>query len=261
MKPIIVILFLITSTITFAEDFQERPDWKHFFTDQGVDGTIVVVDERVNGHWVYKKDRAQRRYSPASTFKIPHTLFALDAGVVKDEFQVFEWDGKKRQYDSWNKDQTLRSSMRDSTVWVYQQFAIAIGEKEEKEYLEKIRYGSAKFSGPVQDFWLNGSLMISAFEQIVFLQKLYRNDLPFSVEHQRLVKDIMVTEAGKYWLLRAKTGTYVNNNERYGWYVGWVEHPDGAVFFALNIDIVKDHDAPKRIDISKTVLRSIKALE
>jgi beta-lactamase class D len=262
MKSIIlIILFLVSSTVSYAADFQERPDWEHFFTDQGVDGTIVVIDERVKGHWVYDMARAKKLYSPASTFKIPHALFALDAGVVKDKFQVIKWDGEKRTYDFWNKDQTLWSSMRDSVVWVYQQFATAIGEKAEKEYLKKINYGNADFSGTVDYFWLNESLKISAFEQIVFLQRLYRNELPFSIEHQRLVKDIMIVEAQKYWILRAKTGTYMDENKGYGWYVGWVEHPDGAVFFALNIDINKDEDIPKRIEISKAVLRSINALE
>ena len=262
MRSIIVaLLILISTTASFAEDFQERTDWGHFFSDQGVEGAIVVIDERTGDSWVYNKDRAQKRYPPASTFKIPHVLFALDAGVVKNEFQVFPWDGKKRYYDFWNRDQNLRSSMRDSVVWVYQQFSLAIGEKKEKDYLKKINYGNADFSGPVQDFWLNGSLKISAMEQVAFLQRLYRNELPFSVEHQRLIKDIIIVEAQKYWILRAKTGTCGNRDEKYGWYVGWVEHPEGAVFFALNIDIVKDEDVPKRIEISMNVLRSIKAVE
>ena len=56
--------------------------------------------------------------------------------------------------------------MCDSVVWVYQQFALAIGEKAEKAYLKKIKYGNADFTGPVNYFWLNGTLKISAFEQI-----------------------------------------------------------------------------------------------
>ena len=250
-----IILVLLVPAVSFAGNFHERSDWEHFFKDRGVDGTIAVFDERSGEYSVYNEARARKQYSPASTFKIPHTLFALDAGVVKDEFQVFPWDGKKRAYESWNKDQNLRSSMHDSVVWVYQQFAMAIGEKSEKDYLKKINYGNADFSGPVDYFWLNESLRISAVEQIEFLQKLYRNQLPFSVEHQRLVKDIMVAEAEEYWILRAKTGNF----GRYGWYVGWVEHPEGAVFFALNIDINSNEDPPKRISIVKDVLHSIKA--
>ena len=41
---------------------------------------------------------------------------------------------------------------------------------------------------------------------MVFLKKLYQNDLPFELEHQRLLKDVMIVEAEKDWILRAKTG-------------------------------------------------------
>ena len=58
----------------------------------------------------YDVERAQKRFMPASTFKVPHALFALDAGAVRDEFQVIRWDGVKRDFDGWNQDQTLRSS-------------------------------------------------------------------------------------------------------------------------------------------------------
>ena len=87
--------------------------------------------------------------------------------------------------------------MRHSTVWVYQQFAREIGEVREKEYLTRIQYGNADPSGGVDRFWLDGALRISAMEQVDFLRKLYRNELPFKVEHQRLVKDIMIVEAGR----------------------------------------------------------------
>ena len=45
-------------------------------------------------------------------------------------------------------------------------------------------------------------------------------------------------EAGRNWILRAKTGW----EGRMGWWVGWVEWPTGLVFFALNID------TPNRMD-------------
>ena len=79
-------------------------------------------------------------------------------------------DGVKRDFDGWNQDQTLRSSMRHSTVWVYQQFAREIGEVREKEYLTRIQYGNADLSGGVDRFWLDGALRISAMEQVDFLE-------------------------------------------------------------------------------------------
>ena len=47
-------------------------------------GTIVVADERQTDRviLVFDQVRSEKRYSPASTFKIPHTLFALDAGAA-----------------------------------------------------------------------------------------------------------------------------------------------------------------------------------
>ena len=141
--------------------------------------------------------------------------------------------------------------MRHSTVWVYQQFAREIGEVREKEYLTRIQYGNADLSGGVDRFWLDGALRISAMEQVDFLRKLYRNELPFKVEHQRLVKDIMIVEAGRDWILRAKTGWQARVEPQIGWWVGWVETPTGAVIFALNIDLPGGmKDAPKRRRLS-----------
>jgi beta-lactamase class D len=39
-----------------------------------------------------------------STFKIPHSLFALDAGILRDEFQVIPWDGVKHPIEAWNEE-------------------------------------------------------------------------------------------------------------------------------------------------------------
>jgi len=210
---------------------------------------------------VYDRDRAQKRYIPASTFKIPHLLFALDAGIVHDVFQVFPWDSVNRLNESWNQDQDVRSSMRRSVVWVYQLFARQIGEEGEKSYLQRIGYGNADPSGGIDRFWLDGGLRISAHEQIGFLQRLYRNTLPFQEAHQRFVKDIIIVEAGRDWILRAKTGWGEEMNKQIGWWVGWVEWHEGAVFFALNIDMPNEgNDAPKREAIAREVLRSIHAL-
>jgi beta-lactamase class D len=78
---------------------------------------------------VHGLERSGSRYTPASTFKIPHSLFALDADLIKDEFQVIQWDRVKRSTEAWNENQTLRSAMRNSVVWVYQRFANGLGPK------------------------------------------------------------------------------------------------------------------------------------
>ena len=259
---ILALLFSVFSLVSFShaqEKLQDRSDWENIFREFDAQGTIVVADERTTTRStsVYDESRAKKRYSPASTFKIPHTLFALDTGAVHDEFQVFKWDGVVRDFTAHNQDQDLRSAMRNSAVWVYELFAKEIGEDRARGYLRKLNYGNADPSTKHGDYWIDGNLAISACEQISFLRGLYRNELPFHVEHQRLVKDIMIVEAGRDWILRAKTGW----DGRVGWWVGWVEWPTGPVFFALNIDTPKRMaDLQKREAITRAILRSIEAL-
>ncbi|MBO9652428.1 MAG: class D beta-lactamase [Variovorax sp.] len=249
---------------TFADitlavpQMQQKTEWSRFFTEADAQGSIVVLDARSGpgSTLVFDAARAERRYSPASTFKIPHSLFALDAGILRDEFQVIPWDGVQRSQPAWNQDQNLRSSMRNSTVWVYERFASQLGQTRETAYMKKIGYGNAVATGE-KPFWVEGDLAISSTEQIDFLQRLYRNQLPFKAEHQRLVKDVMINEAGPDWILRAKTGW----TGKIGWWVGWVEWPKGPVFFALNMDTPnRTGDLAKRQGITRNVLRSIGAL-
>ena len=147
---------------------REVAGWKSIFDKYDTNGTIVVKDFRgaSSKTYVYNKARSVVRYTPASTFKIPHSLFALDAGVVKDEFQAFKWDGVINEIPTHNQDQTLRSAMRYSVLWAYRGFAKEIGERKATAYLQKIKYGNQSASVKVRDYWVNGGLEVSAVEQV-----------------------------------------------------------------------------------------------
>jgi len=260
MNTLILFLLALSTSTLLSEEVKltEQQDWQVFFKKFKVTGTIVIADERgkKTGLSAYNIDRATTAYSPASTFKIPHALFALDAGIIRDEFQIFPWDGVKRPFAPWNRDQNLRSSMQHSVVWLYEKFAQELGEKRELTYLTNINYGNCKPTGK-SPFWIRGHLKISALEQITFLQKLHRNQLPFKIEHQRLVKDVMIVEADADWILRAKTGW----TGKLAWWVGWLETPAGAVFFAANIDTPnKSRDLIKREQLPRAILESIQVL-
>lgn len=187
-----IVAYPLSASSTVNEKVIERVDWQKPFSKFEAEGTIVVLDERekYSKKYVFNLQRAQKRYSPASTYKIPHSLFALDAGIVKDEFHVFKWDGIERSYKPHNQDQTLQSAMQYSAVWVYDLLARGLGIAKSRDYLNKINYGNRDPTTKSGSYWIDGNLSISAYEQIIFLKQLYNNELPFKLEHQLLVKKL-----------------------------------------------------------------------
>jgi beta-lactamase class D len=136
------------------------------------------------------------RVSPQSTFKVPHTLAALDAGVIGLDSR-FAYDGSPQPFDAWRRDHTLQSAMRFSVVWWFQRVAEKLGAAREREYLRRLGYGNADPSSGLTTFWLGGSLVISPDEQLQFIQRLFANDLPVSQNAIRLTRAVLVQPHGK----------------------------------------------------------------
>ena len=105
-------------------------------------GEYVVLAPLRGVETVFGGDDCGQRTLPASTFNVPHARIVLQTHVVTGE-TVIAWDGKKRDYPAWNRDQTLESAIKTSAVWVFQQFAASIGRERELEHMRAFRYGSA----------------------------------------------------------------------------------------------------------------------
>jgi beta-lactamase class D len=136
------------------------------------------------------------RVPPQSTFKIPHALAALDAGVVRDADTKFAYDGTQYPFESWRREHTLATAMRDSVVWWFQRVAQELGMERERDYLQRFNYGNADATSGLTTFWLGGSLAISPDEQLQFLRKLFANALPVSDHAMRTVRQILVQPQG-----------------------------------------------------------------
>ena len=247
MKFKFKIFFLILLSINlFAWDKEVEEVFKKY----KVEGTIVIESLNKKKIHIYNDKRASELFSPASTFKIPHSLIALNEGIVKKD-SVIVWDKKIREYESWNKDQTLLTAFKSSCVWCYQEFASKIGVEKYKKYLKELNYGNKKIGDDVTRFWLDESLEITTFEQIKFLKRFYTNNLPFKIEDINLLKEIMIDEKTSNYTIRSKTGW----EGRYGWYVGYVETKDDVWFFSTNIDTKSKDDLPKRKAITLEALK------
>lgn len=217
------------------------------FADHSANGTIVLERLSDGMRWAHDEERAATRFIPASTFKIPHTVFALHTGAA-DIAEVFAWDGERRRVKSWNRDQTIGEALRNSAVPVYQQVARRIGLDRMRMLLGSAAYGNGETGGEVDMFWLRGPLRISPLEQIEFLKRLYARELPFSKQAQETTVKLLADRRGTDWILRAKTGWEIESKPAIGWYVGWLEAGGDVIFFALNMDMtMRSHRQARRL--------------
>ena len=76
------------------------------------------------------KDLSTKRVSPDSTYKIYSGLFALEEGVINYNSSNQHWDGTNYYFDSWNKDQTLTTALRNSVNWYFQNLDTQIGYQD-----------------------------------------------------------------------------------------------------------------------------------
>jgi beta-lactamase class D len=246
-----------------------RPELARRFADDGTEGAFAAYDVTASQLIASDGKRCETAFLPASTFKIPNSLIALDTGVVSDpDNDVFKWDGVKRPFDAWNRDHTLRSAIAASAVPVYQEIARRIGAERMQRYLDAFEYGNRNIGGGIDRFWLTGDLRTSAFEQIDFLDRLRRRALPASSRAQEITRDIMpVTKAGEA-LIYNKTG-FVGVDDRtragevrpaLGWIVGWADKENKQTLFALNLDIREDRHVGSRMKLTQQLLADVGAI-
>ncbi|MEY2666895.1 MAG: hypothetical protein RLZZ384_1066, partial [Pseudomonadota bacterium] len=192
MRNFIVVCFILFfSGCVIAEDEQIAK----IFTKYGVNGTIIISSLDNKHVFIHNDVRANTKFSPASTFKIPNTLIALEEDVILGKDDSIKWDGTLYSYPNWNHDHTLASAFNVSCVWCFQKLAKRVGVDKYHQYLAAINYGELQNPFEVTTFWLDNSLKISPTEQIDFLRKLYQRTLPFNAHSYDTLREIMQVEA------------------------------------------------------------------
>jgi len=233
----ILILFLIVVNglycqISLDENFKN------------INGTIIIFNKEADSSIIFNNKRASTRFSPFSTFKIPNSIIAIETSIIPNINQIITWDHQKYPEEdwwpkTWNDEHNLKSAFKYSVVPIYRHIATMVGIEKMKSYIDAFNYGNKDISSGIDNFWLDGSLKISAVEQIDFLKKFYNNQLSISSRTKNLVKTILVQEQTENYTISAKTGGGYIDQERkiaLGWYVGFIEKAENVYFFALNIE-------------------------
>ena len=212
--------------------------------------------------------RAAHRFAPCSTFKVPHTAILLESGIVPDATgNTLPYDPALQQPEHWARDFDLRGAFKASALWYYAAQARKLGMDAEAAYVRRLEYGNANTSGgldgPDGPFWVDGSLLVSADEQVRFLQRLHDDRLGLSRRTTALVRDIMLVEQTPRWRLYAKTGACRPRGEQTSnWYVGFVEKESTTYYFALQIG-ADDYGRAyaERVPTTRRVLASLGVLD
>jgi beta-lactamase class D len=257
MKRMLCAVLLLLAGQVQALDWQDNAALTQVFERAGVAGTFVlheVGSAQLQGH---NRQRAETRYTPASTFKIANSLIGLATGAVSSVDEVFAYDGQAKYLKAWERDMGLREAIRVSNVSVYQALARRIGLARMRNQVRALDYGNGEIGSQVEQFWLQGPLAISAVEQTRFLARLVQDRLPYAPAIQAQVREISLLEQGPGWRLSGKSGWATSTEPGIGWWVGWLEQ-DGKVYsFALNIDTHEPADLPKRVALGKASLRAL----
>jgi len=252
-------MLMSAMTVRAQEDLDQSD---HF---DGIEGTFVLYDPQTDTTIRYNEERAAQRFSPFSTYKVPHALIGLDSGVLSGPEHEIIWNSEKypRQgwwseepFQNWDEDQTLATALRDSVVWYFRELAKMLGPERTQEYLDALDYGNRDISSGIDGYWLNRSLQISADEEVDFLWRMLNGELDIAPEAVQTVKDIIQQEETDTYRFYGKTGGgYINevSGLYLGWFMGFVERGEDVYVFALHIE-GSDALSSQRIACTRAIL-------
>lgn len=253
MPTLLISIFLLCfSLFAYAEDVAIA----QLFSKAGIDGTVSIESANTGQRFVHNNARSKQAFTAASTFKVLNTLIALDEDVIAGAGAIIPWNGTQFEITDWNHDQTLESAFKVSCVWCYQELARRVGAVKYPAYLHQAHYGQLREPFNGTEFWLDGSLTISAEQQVAFLKQVVKRSLPYRTSSYDTLKTIMLAETTPHYRLYAKTGWATRSTPGVGWYVGYVEVAGDTWLFALNLDTRNAADLPLRKQIALDALRA-----
>lgn len=199
-------------------------------------GSILIYDPDSLRYYSNDYEWADAGHLPASTFKIPNSIIALETGTVEHDSTVLPWDGTSRAMPAWEQDLSFKQAFQYSCVPCYQQIAREVGVDTMRWYLDQLSYDTMRFDeSSIDMFWLQGKSRISQFDQIDFLRRLYHHQLPISPRTYDIMDRMMFIERFDEYALYGKTGWSIDGNIHNGWFVGYVIRNRKPIYFATNV--------------------------
>jgi beta-lactamase class D len=207
--------------------------------------------------------RCSKQVPPQSSFKFAAAIMGFESGILNDVDQVIKWDGTKHSRAEDNRDQTPKSWLSNSSIWVTRWLMPQIGLNQITAYLSNFNYGNKDFSGGMDKAWVSSSLKISGYEQLDFLKRFWQGKLAIKKKTYDLSKDVFFIK--KYpngAILYGKTGTGCLEGEScmsqpdkmLGWFIGAVENGGSIHIFVANAADLVPQSQPAGPRMRETVI-------
>lgn len=231
------------------------------FADYGHAGTFLLQRDGAAPQILHDDAWAATPLRPASTFKVMLSLVALETGALRAD-EVVKWDGKRYPgQPGWQKDMALREAMQTSSENYFGTVATRIGRERLADWVQRVGYGNGRVGTDPPRIWHDGVLTVTAQQQLAFIDRLRRGDLPFSAKTIATVKAAMLDSEINGRRIYGKTGTHFDDGSGNAWWIGWVEGGQApAASFVLGVQLKKMDSRDARIALGKQLLRNAGAL-
>ena len=233
----------------------------------------TLVADAATRRVLHEEGACDARITPASTFKIALALMGYDAGfLVDDHAPVQHWRrGDVLWRETWRADTDPTRWIAESVVWYSQRVTASLGASRFQRYVTAFDYGNRDVSGDptlhdgLRFAWISSSLKISPREQMQFLERLARRELPVSAKAFDMTARITrIPGDHGGWDVHGKTGTgspkLDDGQGDYGWFVGWATKGDRTLVFVRQVRDAGEHDGPAGLRARDAFLPTLPAL-
>ena len=236
----------------------------------------TLVADAATQHLLVRSGDCATRLTPASTFKIAISLMGYDAGFLKSEHApVLAWRAGDVDWNpSWRDDTDPQKWIRDSVVWYSQRVTAALGARRFQHYTSAFGYGNADVSGDpklhdgLKFAWIGSSLQISPLEQLAFLERVVRRELPVNRRAYEMTSRITALPGVGGWELHGKTGSGLprladgrgDEAHAVGWFVGWATKGARTRVFVREVQDSSPQDGPAGLRARDAFLPGLPAL-
>jgi beta-lactamase class D len=211
-------VFILILSLAYAcspNNVKNDPNIVKILDSAKVNGTFALMENgsgqfTITNLTLYK----DTSFAPLNTFFAIPTLIALDKGYIKHDT------------NSW---------VSLDSVNYYNAMIEKIGRPAILKTIDSLHYGKGIVSNDLNSFWKNGSLRITADEQLGFIKRLYFGQLSFQKRSQDIFKKMILKEDNASYQLSYILGSDKTTEPSF-WMVGYVEENKHPYFFVMHLE-------------------------